>query len=660
ELSSVIDAAAIVRQFNKELLAFLASSSYVDKFYDKVRHFSFIRSQFGGYAMHDSLRKIMIDKLRIDTPQHYQELHQKAAQYYEQQLQRLEQENPDNIDDRQRFALERIYHLFQISEKQGILYFRQIFENYFSKRQFDFCQALLNELNNYQVTDKTQQWIQYYKGRMAIYMGETPGQPVGILKARNVLEKLNDDATLDRELRINVLENLASIYWYYSLQENTGTEKAERFYQECLKLRSATPDDAAGTARILIWLGILHQRTEGKGEQYFQKAKKLGVGIENVIAQAERELSISCRMQGRFRESQSLIRSSLETFDKLQLYYEKANSLMNYAKLLVDIGQINEAEAIFNQSIKIFQQGQPRFQERPWPLIGLADVALDRGDYRQALTYYNEIEMICQSYPEDKFWQAMITGGRAEIYCQQENWQLALNLANESLNLREEIEDKFGLGWILDTKGRALFGQGLYQEALDSFVEGLRHMEDYGSFFGQSKLSLSICQVHCYRNEIKEFRQAAERIEKLMTDYGYFGHLASLSFLKGVLCLKDLDRNDNLILKETACSQVVLNFTNALVNALKYNTHFLDSLLHKIINSLRPYETLALSNGNFLNQTIFKELTERWERETFDGYRLVVLERRKRSLEGGNGKNQLTILEIMQEKAFNGTYPNSM
>jgi len=642
-LRDTLAAAAAVRWFNKEVLGFLLGEKNIDKDYTELRRFPFIRSRNEGLALHEVVREIVNEYLRIHDPTRYELFHQKMVTMCTHKLSQLEENIHKPTEDRRKeqrlWTLEQVYHSFQLSESRGTEFLQQVFEEAFLKnRQFDFCRVLLQDAGSYSSDENSKRWMRYYESLIAIYVENDPERP------RLVLESLLDEPDLGRELRANVLEHLAGVYWYFSLRSATGTEKAKQLYQQCLQVHTSDPNDIAGQTRALIWLGILHQRTEGKGEVYFQEAlqrcKRLGSRYESTQAWLERELSISFRMQGRFNKSLTMVMSSADTFGRLGLSFDEAHSLMNYGMLLVYMGKLRQAEERFVESLRLFERGgHSRSYEQAWPLVGLADVELGRGKCNEALELCHKALEIWQ---DDSFGTAIAHGGLADVYCALGHWDLAVDHADRSLRLKDELDDKFGIGWSLNTKGKALLGAQRHQLALDCFVDGRRHMLEYGSWFGRSRLTLGICQVHCHRGDDNRLQDMAEDIEQWGSQYCFFHDLAHLAFLRGVLQFNQIKPNTGPASKEILLDQAMSYFASALACALKHNPFLLDSLLQSILVRLDAHELLHMEDKNLF----ITKLKKYW----IDDPQLTMQEREARMNEDVGGICRTTVLEQLEQR----------
>jgi len=51
--------------------------------YNELRHFPFVRTRVEGLALHDAVREIIDENLRLQDSERHCELHERAAAYFE-------------------------------------------------------------------------------------------------------------------------------------------------------------------------------------------------------------------------------------------------------------------------------------------------------------------------------------------------------------------------------------------------------------------------------------------------------------------------------------------------------------------------------------------------------------------------------------------------
>ena len=79
EMVPVLEAAATVRWFNEGFSTRVTSLADVNRAYDELRRFPFVRSRVEGLALHDAVREIMDEGQRMHDPVRHRELHEKRG-----------------------------------------------------------------------------------------------------------------------------------------------------------------------------------------------------------------------------------------------------------------------------------------------------------------------------------------------------------------------------------------------------------------------------------------------------------------------------------------------------------------------------------------------------------------------------------------------------
>jgi tetratricopeptide (TPR) repeat protein len=443
-----------------------------------------------------------------------------------------------------------------------------------------------------------------------------------------MLEKLRNDSAIDPELKMQVAEFLATTGWYDRLQHSSATQQAENTYQEMV-LRSETQADKKGMARAQILLGILRQRTQGRGQGHFTTAISLLAAApdDELKAWANRELSIALRMQGRFRRSEELIDVSIKSFETQQLPFQKAHSLLNFGFLLVWTGRLRRAELSFEETMRLFASiGHVQPIESAWPLFGLGLVAKERCRYELAEKRFDEAAAIWKG---DLFGTPICDTSRAEIAIARGKFSEALEILNRSEEFRQTNQDMFGFAWALRARGQALLAMNRIGEACEMLTQGRAIMRGYGSPFGESALAVGLCHAHAQSSESGDFEVVAGEIESMAKgDDPFWEHLACVNLLRGRRAIahsgdsRSLDRE-----------QAISYFVESLTCAARHHVYLLDETAGEIAGALS-------GNGDLL-----QAVRAGWSDARIDGEAAVEWERERRSAEAVDGQQRTSVLE---------------
>src|SRR5438105_15455005 len=107
------EAAAVLRYFNVDALGMLLDGDNAEALYAELRRWPFIRSRKEGLAVHDTMREMINEALKVRAPERFRGLHERAVVYYEAQLEKV------TGDERERYVLERLYHHVYADEVSG-------------------------------------------------------------------------------------------------------------------------------------------------------------------------------------------------------------------------------------------------------------------------------------------------------------------------------------------------------------------------------------------------------------------------------------------------------------------------------------------------------------------------------------------------------------
>jgi ATP/maltotriose-dependent transcriptional regulator MalT len=161
-LIPALEAAAVVRWFDQPILRAVTKQEDVRDVYNELRRFPFVRSRSEGLALHDSVREMMDENLRVQDSERHAELHERAAVYFEKRLEKVTGE------DAERLGLERLYHRIRADEDAGIKLFQEMAEELIRYRLVNRLRALLNDASMYPLErENSKLWQEYYKARLA-------------------------------------------------------------------------------------------------------------------------------------------------------------------------------------------------------------------------------------------------------------------------------------------------------------------------------------------------------------------------------------------------------------------------------------------------------------------------------------------------------------
>src|SRR6266567_3607255 len=162
DMRPAFETAAVLRYFNVETLSALLENGNAEALYAELRRWPFIRSRKEGLAVHDAMREMINEALKVRTPDRFRTLHERAAAYYEKQVAKAAGE------ERERYASESLYHRVRADEASGIQLFQEIAEEFARYRMVNRLRTLLNDVNNHPLEQENSRlWREYYNARLA-------------------------------------------------------------------------------------------------------------------------------------------------------------------------------------------------------------------------------------------------------------------------------------------------------------------------------------------------------------------------------------------------------------------------------------------------------------------------------------------------------------
>jgi tetratricopeptide (TPR) repeat protein len=156
-----LEAAAAVRWFDQPILRAVMVQEDVRDAYNELRRFPFVRTRAEGLALHDAVREIMDENLRVQDAERHRELHERAAAYFERRLEKARGEEAE------RLGLERLYHRIRADEETGIQLFQEVAEVLVRHRLISHLRTLLNDVSTYELEQENSKlWKEYYTAEL--------------------------------------------------------------------------------------------------------------------------------------------------------------------------------------------------------------------------------------------------------------------------------------------------------------------------------------------------------------------------------------------------------------------------------------------------------------------------------------------------------------
>jgi tetratricopeptide (TPR) repeat protein len=273
-----LEAAAAVRWFDQPILRAVMAQEDVREVYNELRRFPFVRTRAEGLALHDAVREMVDENLRMQDAERHRELHERAAAYFEKRLEKATGEEAE------RLGLERLYHCIRADEEAGIQLFQEMAEELVRYRMVNRLRALLNDVNTYPLErENSRLWREYYNARLAHLEARWA-------EAESTYQAIGENEKCDPKLRAYALCDWGSILKRREiLYKEGGIEKALQTLQRSLDLTALDPKLACS----LVYISDVysskaeyHKATEflEQARQFFSERNDF-VGVIDVLLQ---------------------------------------------------------------------------------------------------------------------------------------------------------------------------------------------------------------------------------------------------------------------------------------------------------------------------------------------------------------------------------------
>ena len=634
-LIPALEAAAVVRWFDQPILRAVMDKDDVREVYNELRRFPFVRTRAEGLALHDSVREMMDENLRVQDSERHAELHERAAVYFEKRLEKI------TGDEAVRLGLERLYHRVRANEETGVKIFQEMAEELTRYRLVNRLRDFLNEVSAYPLElENSINWRNYYNA----VLFQFKKQP---LAAEDIFNMISQSENLEAKLRAYALcelgkkrnkmefvkrigglnelintvkrsnellpsldikraENYMSLGIAYP---HTGEiEKSAEAFEKAIALYEERKD-LYGVATVFLQLMSVHgirgdwarmQNVRSRGLDKLDDALKNTITYSTLIS----GFGVGQIMAGRFNEAEQYCRESLSINKKI--------GIVGNTALLADLGLSLGLQAKYEQSHDIFKESIERYRN------------LYEGDDPVILNFRGMVLL-----REGKFSEA------------EDSLLASLTLNNKMPPRRNPPENLHWLGLLHETKHE-------WKKSEEYNSKSLEYRWIGRQYYICAALTSLIRVKHAQR-DIAAIPSLLAEAEQLAQQYEYNDHLTSLRLTQGHLAWENGNRDE-----------VIALYQKAMVYALRYNRFLLDELISGRPQGtlLRPIIPYCLENGDSTRK-ILHVLVDWWKTGVNDigtlrpdtispipeGIPLLEAEKIAREREPGDGSMRRTVVE---------------
>jgi len=556
--------------------------------------------------LHDTVREIVDENLRVQDAERHSELHWRAARFCEEQAAQFAQAGEKWGEWYKKLMLERLYHLFHVSERDGLKLIAALYDGE-ARYHIDFLEEIFVDAKQWVPEKWGSRRVSYYEG-----MFEAWGK-WNLARAKELLWALCQELE-SRSLGLEDTELLADVYHELgAVVYNMGQlDIAIKYLEHAKSLYRETGYNRNGLIWALMSLGgaYLRQGDYTKAIQVYEEAIQQAETNSHLLGELFWRVGDAYRRSGQYDKAFVYISQSVNIFEALGEKEGLGVAEGWMGDVLRSQGRLDEAFQWYSRSLATLQEVDKKFPDNRRvkiqignPKYNLARICLLKGDVDNALRYANEARDIWEKFGAEPARYEMLNRLLGRIFHAKGEFARARQYYVESLNLLESAR------WV------------------DHKIDTLLYltMLDYDEGKAPSHL---------------------DELEKLMLEHGSWSQLAWLKMVQGNVSMNDakLARTDeeHVELLEDAFAK----YSKAIVWALQCNRYVLDELLEKIIAKCMEY-------GVVDGQTMLERLKEFWRTGAFEGETLIELERKAREREKGNGSPQKTVVKRIEEALKN-------
>lgn len=445
-LIPVLEAAAVVRWFDQPILRAVTGLTDVRDLYDELRRFPFVRTRVEGLALHDAIREIMDENLRVQDSERHHELHKRAASFIDGWLNRLNA-IPGLSDEWQKLTLEKSYHLLLSDENAGSDFLQTSFGQGLTYFRYQFCKQLINDTELATLSEKrTLHRIKFNKIRLVT----AEFSPAYVDK--DEFDQIISNSNIDPLTKWQVLLSYAGFIGYTTTKSEL---EADYCKQSLDALKSIGQEETGVGCLVLKEVARWYYDEPSESEKLLFRALKISekIGAPFFAYEPYIELGHLYLAQRKFTEAETMWKAAVKIGESFQNDSMIANALNRLAHAYMALGELDNAEKVLMTAIETAKRlpdtlGAGRDKEM-YIKRHLGILYQMRGEYEKAIKYYSESAQI---YRERKS-----IGGRTRTLVLFAGCLYEANRQDMLISIRSEIEEvipKLGLhevvaGWMV-------------------------------------------------------------------------------------------------------------------------------------------------------------------------------------------------------------------
>lgn len=568
---AVIRACAIPRFFDEPILDLLLPGKESTILFENLRKFSSIfQVRSNGLSMHNEVRKSLLQDFKNRNRDQYNELNLNMGNYYLEKAGNQRAYNTLWFD----YKIEQAYHLLAADSQDGLRLLLNIVRDARAMFSAGIVEVLEKVVSNLPA-DKTDYLNSYLDAELAFLGRDYP-------RAKEMCLKILE-TELPSEIKAEVIASLCSTSWFLGEYQN-----AHKYVTEALELSDPFKNPTA-FFRFNERLGWINASLGNYMEAISHEKRAFDVAVEMKDdlrkAWALDGMGWGYLQQGNISHSEQLFTQSLLIFTDLHNTGGRFYSQYHLGEIYAETGRFDAAETYYQEALKTW----PDCDDQVLVLIRLGQLRGLQGKFEQAIDLLESYKRQCQEKSKPYF-EARTDIYLGEIFLQEKDWE----------------------------------------KAKEHFENGMIISQRIGSRYIEAKSFLGVLKTYCLQNMAFEIiEEAAVRTIALAKEFQYHDVLAEGYLYRDLAKLgKDSDHfHEGSSLSGRVSQDLGESFLKALIEGLKYNSYFLDHLLHQLVYHLQPYDPI-------LTRETLKELEDLWLSGKLKGESLLSLDRKLRERDG--------------------------
>ncbi|MDZ8080725.1 MAG: tetratricopeptide repeat protein [Nostoc sp. DcaGUA01] len=254
---------------------------------------------------------------------------------------------------------------------------------------------------------------------------------------------------------------------------------------------------------------------------------------EQELASISHYLGILKADKGEVDEAIALYNQSLEIFERIGNVQGKAATLHQLAGIYANKGDVDEAIALYNQSLEITERIGD-FQTKAATLHEFGRIYAHKGEVDEAIALYNQSLEITERIGDFQT-KAATLHQLGIIYANKGEIEQAIALYNQSLEINERIGNVQGQAATLNRLGYVYANKGEVDEAITLYNQSLSINEHIGNVYGKATTLHNLASIYANKGEVDEvialYNQSLEINERIGNVQGKAATLHELAVI---------------------------------------------------------------------------------------------------------------------------------